>query len=357
MAEDMLKPDTEGHMAKVTAQLTHHIIVPGSSTSTGAKSKAKPKEKKETKTKEFSHTFQATHENYLQLLKAILLKHGEEKYNVTEKMTYGIKIQLSGVKKGDSIDVNNWSEYNTLAKHIIEARPPKMSIYIEMADIQKQWSVCGSRGSNDKDEDADLYNSNGLSDLDREMAHLRGKLEKKYQNDHNAGYTYIDPDTGTSYPLSPQMMKEWCHAMALVDCGMTKGNALRIKAGSMDWWKRPDVKRKQAASDSRPIIPSFVTQSSQASRSRIGAQNNESATPPGKKVAFERCFDDKVKEQSVADENTWLLAAGNWIPMLLEYHPVPDYEYDADDDLEGNSVGGDAHNEAAAALFAMHCTE
>jgi hypothetical protein len=37
--------------------------------------------------------------------------------------------------------------------------------------------------------------------------------EKEYQNDHDAGYTYIDPDTGKSYPLTPQLMKECCQAM------------------------------------------------------------------------------------------------------------------------------------------------
>ncbi|KAJ7889684.1 hypothetical protein B0H13DRAFT_2532181, partial [Mycena leptocephala] len=73
------------------------------------------------------------------------------------------------------------------------------------------------------DEDADLYDADGLSDLDRELVRLRGKLEKKYQNDHNAGYTYIDPAAGTSYPLTPQMMKEWCRAM--VYCQQYDGEA------------------------------------------------------------------------------------------------------------------------------------
>ncbi|KAF7372070.1 Tc1-mariner class transposase [Mycena venus] len=70
----------------------------------------------------------------------------------------------------------------------------------------------GNHGSDD-DEDPELYDANGLSDLERELVQFRGKLEKRYQNDHNAGYTYIDPKTGNSYPLTPQMMKEWCRAM------------------------------------------------------------------------------------------------------------------------------------------------
>jgi hypothetical protein len=41
---------------------------------------------------------------------------------------------------------------------------------------------------------------------------MRTKLEKKYQNDHDAGYTYIDP-TGISIPLTPFMMKEWARGL------------------------------------------------------------------------------------------------------------------------------------------------
>lgn len=89
-------PETE-HKAKVTAQLLYHIPVIVQGSATGAKSKPKQREKKETKTKEFPHTFQATIENYHELLKIILVKHGEEKYS-TDKMTYGMKVQLAGVK-------------------------------------------------------------------------------------------------------------------------------------------------------------------------------------------------------------------------------------------------------------------
>ncbi|KAJ7504083.1 hypothetical protein B0H11DRAFT_1905960 [Mycena galericulata] len=102
-----------------------------------------------------------------------------------------------GVKKGDSIDVENWLEYETLPKDIIETRPPKMSIYIDMADIQKRWSARGSRGSDNEDEDADLYDSQ-----ERGGPRSGPPLRLIY--------------TGTSYPLSPQMMKEWCRAMKVV---------------------------------------------------------------------------------------------------------------------------------------------
>src|ERR1700733_2784536 len=51
------------------------------------------------------------------------------------------------------------------------------------------------------------------SKLELELARFRGILEKKYANDYDAGYTYIDPATGDSVPLTPFMMKEWARAM------------------------------------------------------------------------------------------------------------------------------------------------
>jgi hypothetical protein len=38
-------------------------------------------------------------------------------------------------------------------------------------------------------------------------------LKKKYANDHDAGYTYIDSAIGDSVPLTLFMMKEWAQAM------------------------------------------------------------------------------------------------------------------------------------------------
>jgi hypothetical protein len=43
-----------------------------------------------------------------------------------------------------------------------------------------------------------------MTDLERSLARFRGILEKRYQNDHDAGYTYIDLKTATLYPLTPQ---------------------------------------------------------------------------------------------------------------------------------------------------------
>jgi hypothetical protein len=48
------------------------------------------------------------------------------------------------------------------------------------------------------------------------LARFRGLLEKKYSNDHDAGYTYIDPVSSDSIALTPFMMKEWARGMVFI---------------------------------------------------------------------------------------------------------------------------------------------
>ncbi|KAJ7723042.1 hypothetical protein B0H16DRAFT_1334341 [Mycena metata] len=207
-------PESEtSYKTKVITTVTHHIVVPVQGGLIGAKVKPKPKEKKETKTKEFQYLFEASADNYLDFLKTILAKHGEERYNITAKMVYDMKIQLSGTKKGEALDVDNVEEYKELvADHIIANRIPKLTVFVDMGEIEKKWR------HNVNGDNPGLY-VNGLSELDRSLARFRGILEKKWQNDHDAGYTYINPDTGESHPLTPQMMKEWTRAMVLADAG------------------------------------------------------------------------------------------------------------------------------------------
>jgi hypothetical protein len=134
---------------------------------------------------------------------------------------------------------------------------------------------------------------------------------------------------------------------ALVDCGLTKGDALRIKAGAVSWWNGPDAKRKRVVEET-VSVPSELPGSSMAGPSQ--PRDNGPTTPPNKKVAFERRFEDDgatrfwgpritpVKgSQSDADKNTWLLAAGSWIPMPLGYRAVEDYEADEQDGEEDSS--------------------
>ncbi|KAJ7355887.1 hypothetical protein DFH08DRAFT_803820 [Mycena albidolilacea] len=218
MSSSSPDPQETTHKAKVISTVTHYTLVPVPGASGGAKSKTKPKTKKETKTKEFTYTFEASLSNYLDFLKLILEKHGEERYNITAKMLYSMKVQLAGIKKTEALDVDTLEEFNELVKDdIIAKKTLKLTVFVDMADIEKRWRK--KKGANDGSDDEDVNGDDpglymdGLSELDRSLARFRGILEKKYQNDHNAGYTYIDPDTGTSHPLTPQMMKEWSRAM------------------------------------------------------------------------------------------------------------------------------------------------
>jgi hypothetical protein len=53
----------------------------------------------------------------------------------------------------------------------------------------------------------------GMSKKDEELARLRGKLEKRWGNDNDSSYAYLDPITGQRYPLTPFMMDEWVRGM------------------------------------------------------------------------------------------------------------------------------------------------
>ena len=144
-----------GHTVTIASQVTHHTVVPPKQGS-----KAKPKDKKDVKTKELSHTFSPSMKNYLTLLRAVLAKHGEEKYNIMEKKRYIFKVlcppaksyntiffltlniyhtDFFGFRKGDTIDVENFQEFEELAQNIIKRKPQKITIYVDMADIQTLW--------------------------------------------------------------------------------------------------------------------------------------------------------------------------------------------------------------------------
>ena len=110
----------------------------------------------------------------------------------------------------------------------------KITVFVDMGDIQKSWrsvSDClkfsesnslrygtlkrRTGASEDEDEgQADHYgvnDVNGLTELERELARFRHLLEKKYANEHDAGYTFLANDDVT-LPLTPLMMKEWSRA-------------------------------------------------------------------------------------------------------------------------------------------------
>ncbi|KAF8156093.1 hypothetical protein B0H34DRAFT_783652 [Crassisporium funariophilum] len=140
------------------------------------KNKRATKPTKDVKAKRFSHKFATTKEGYLALLTSILEKHYlDKKFKVYARNVYPCKIQAPPAK------VRGLSEGNTLVPFAKSAKK---------------------------------VDNPGLSKDEYKLAKEHTKLEKKYQNDHDAGYTFIDA-TGVAVPLTPFMLKEW--ARALVD--------------------------------------------------------------------------------------------------------------------------------------------
>ncbi|KAF9238400.1 hypothetical protein BU15DRAFT_75336 [Melanogaster broomeanus] len=61
------------------------------------------------------------------------------------------------------------------------------------------------------DDEQHVAGNGGANDLDLRLARWRIMLEKKHQNDHGNGFTYIGP-LGV-LPLTPAMILDWCHAL------------------------------------------------------------------------------------------------------------------------------------------------
>ncbi|KAF8494901.1 hypothetical protein F5888DRAFT_1616438 [Russula emetica] len=210
-ADKSPEPDEFSFSAPIIACLTVHIAGQGSK---------KKITKKDTKTKEFSHIFCATKSNYLEFLTTFLTKHHiGNKLRVTDRRHYTCKMQVPPSIKGDACDVENFLEYEDVVKKVLERRPTKaITVFVDMKDVDcavKKLSFAHMDGF-----DSSLMlpqHSNGLTKLDSELARLRGLLEKKYSNNHDTGYTYIDSATSDSIPLTPFMMKEWACAMVSYD--------------------------------------------------------------------------------------------------------------------------------------------
>ncbi|KAI6013895.1 hypothetical protein EDC04DRAFT_2904341 [Pisolithus marmoratus] len=155
------------------------------------------KEEKSTKMKEL--LFGTVKSNYLNFLQAILLKHGLENYEVTEKRHFPPQIcsaKATTTKYSirqwvtDTINVNNAIDYREMVKKISEDKPSVVKIFVDMQHIEKLPQAMKS--SNDSEFALD-------------------SLKKAYKNKHNERLTYIGP-LG-SIPLMPAIVWDWCLAL------------------------------------------------------------------------------------------------------------------------------------------------
>ncbi|KIM39179.1 hypothetical protein M413DRAFT_29727 [Hebeloma cylindrosporum] len=160
----------------------------------GAASKFKATKKKvEMKTKDFPFTFEATQANYLTFLLTLLEKHQHPKFTpVTTQTRFTIKaiVPPNKVKK-DAIDVDNVSEYETMARKVIEEKPAKFSIFVNLDDVKAGATRDASESDDNDDDESDGGRDDKKRDDERAIAHNCLLLEKEYANPVDSGYTYI----------------------------------------------------------------------------------------------------------------------------------------------------------------------
>jgi len=149
---------TSHQVAQVIVQLQFTITdkSKGSASKAGAKAKAKaPKKKTETKNKEFPFSFEPTQENNFRFLSALITKHCYQKYSpVTARTRFNIKAIVPPSKacvavclfqilcliisrrRKDAINIDNFTEYEAMAKKIIQEAPSKLSVFFSLDDVK-----------------------------------------------------------------------------------------------------------------------------------------------------------------------------------------------------------------------------
>lgn len=159
-------------------------------------------------------------------------------------------------RRGDAIDVDNLGDWSDFVRALAAKRAPKVTILIDMNDIIKVWNNVGlfwgnfpaalSHGTNwpiaewswswwkwwgwqewqwwpiqcmclVSSSSLSAHNlrfqTTVLSPLESELAWLRSKLERKWSNDNDEGFTYIPSNGGPAIRLTPSMMKEWARSI------------------------------------------------------------------------------------------------------------------------------------------------
>ncbi|KAF8835758.1 hypothetical protein BDN67DRAFT_1015249 [Paxillus ammoniavirescens] len=199
---------------------------------------ARTKETKSTKVKEVMITLTAS--NYLKLLMMMLAKHGKDTYKVTEKKPYSFKYLLPSAKvHGDAMDVDNATDFTDMAKKLIESKPDKVKVFVDMKEVEKlplqakmQMGDADNDGSDEEDHNGDnsTGNSNKAgpgSDLECAIAHFRQLIIKQWGNEYDNSVTYLHP-TGVDIPCTPLMIRDW--AIAMHEGTATKLHPLNIQS-------------------------------------------------------------------------------------------------------------------------------
>ncbi|KIK24631.1 hypothetical protein PISMIDRAFT_98060 [Pisolithus microcarpus 441] len=160
--------------------------------------KTMSKEEKSAKMKELLFTINGL--NYLEFLHSILFKHGLKDYEVIEKKHFPLKyIPLKA--KGDAIDINNLSDYREMVA--VASSPPipspsQLACFLQYAETNLGMCYAISYKS--------IFEMHGIS-------------------------PDILPD------VDDKLLSEF---------GISPGDAICLKKGSMAWWNGPDANHKQS---------------------------------------------------------------------------------------------------------------
>ncbi|KIK02604.1 hypothetical protein K443DRAFT_37385, partial [Laccaria amethystina LaAM-08-1] len=191
---------------------------------------AASKGKVEMKTKEISFTFEPLEENYISFLSELLKAHGQGRYTRVKSHTwFSIKVSLGKKAKKDAVDIDVFTEYEKMAKKIVEERPSKLTMYVDLEAVKAGPKRRDDEGSmseeGSEDEEHTIVSltfflgiqylialQNAKNVVKRELGHIHMLLKKKYANDSDGGYTYTASD-GERVPLTPAMMSEWVRAI------------------------------------------------------------------------------------------------------------------------------------------------
>ncbi|PBL01885.1 hypothetical protein ARMGADRAFT_1071390 [Armillaria gallica] len=110
-----------------------------SKTNTGGKGKKKrtTTEKKDPKVKDIQFQFATTHDNYVLFLNTMLEKFSITNRKATAHSIYHIKMVVPPAGKSDSIDIENFDEYEEAVAKIVKCKPTRTVLVIaDVKDIE-----------------------------------------------------------------------------------------------------------------------------------------------------------------------------------------------------------------------------
>jgi hypothetical protein len=133
-------PDPTVHSALINAKL---VVV---ETVSANKKNKKALTKKVVKNKQYTHKFEDSIENYIELLNGFLKTHHKDKYQATVDHTFTFKIQvppakyaarslyclslivMSSFRVGEACDIEDYEEYKVVVASILERKPTTLCV-------------------------------------------------------------------------------------------------------------------------------------------------------------------------------------------------------------------------------------